>query len=240
MQPDRIRPHVRRLAAKEATTVNVYLLGIDGSDAEDLGEWKVGDYLGDMAKDLARELHECGQFDTDERGGSRKYRCVGRSADSTQVHQWAMRFSAATEGDAPSLDIDEASQAGLLAQVMRHQERQFTATMSSQERILRSLHEQLEVRDKRIAQLEKRELEVIEMYRNARLATAEDNGVERNADRVDRAIALITDKFLPAVGIQVGILPEGFKTDGDPDELKQTVIETEEKPDDVVTPPPSS
>ena len=240
MQPDRIQAQVRRLAAKEATIVNCYRLGIDGTDAEDLGEWKVGDYLGDLAGDLAVELHQCGQYDADEAGGARKYRCVGRDAEGIQVHQWAMRFTAAkTAEGGPTLELDEPSQAGLLAQVMRHQERQFTATMSSQERILRSLHEQLEIRDRRIAQLEKRELEVIEMFRAARLATVDDTSGERTANRIDKAITLITDKVLPAIGIQTGLLPEGFTVDGDPAELKQTVIDAtpEGDGDQVVTPP---
>lgn len=238
MQPDRILTHIRRLAAKEATYVSVYLLGIDGAQHDDLGEWKVADFLGDLAKDLAQELHDCGQFDTDERGGSRKYEVVARDAESTQVHKWAMRFTASEDTAGPSLELDEPSQAGLLAQVMRHQERQFTATMSSQERILRSLHEQLEVRDKRIAQLEKRELEVIEMYRTARLATDDDGSSERNSNRIDKVISLLTEKVLPAVGIQVGLLPEGFTPEGDPAELKQTVIEPE--PDDKAVEPPAS
>ena len=102
-----------------------------------------------------------------------------------------------------------------------------------------SLHNFALTRNRRIAQLEKRELEVIEMFRAARLATVDDTSGERTANRIDKAITLITDKVLPAIGIQTGLLPEGFTVDGDPAELKQTVIDAtpEGDGDQVVTPP---
>lgn len=253
MQPDRIASHARKLAAKRATRCTLYLVGIDDAEAEDLGDWQLSDYEGDLIKDLAAELADCAQSDVDERGGSRKYRVIGYDAEDTIAYKWQMRMTAEPQGDSsgnghadppPSLELDEPTAQGLLAQAMRHQERQFSVCMASQERIVRSLQAQLDARDRRIAQLEARELEVIETLRMLRLQSG-DPASERNADRIDRALTLITEKFLPAAGVQLGFLPEGFDPQKPIDALKQKLLEGDGDKsngagDDTVAPPPGA
>lgn len=249
MQPDRIASHARKLAAKRATRCSLYLVGIDDAEAEDLGDWQLSDYEGELIKDLATELADSAQADVDERGGSRKYRVIGYDAEDTIAYKWQMRMQAQPDQSSnghhndppPNLELDEPTAQGLLAQAMRHQERQFSVCMASQERIVRSLQAQLDARDRRIAQLESRELEVIETLRMLRLQGS-DPTAERNADRIDRALTLITEKFLPAAGVQLGFLPEGFDPQKPIDALKQKLLEQDERKangagDDTVAPP---
>ena len=234
MQPDRLITHARKLPIKGAIRVVLYLVGIDDAEAEPLGEWTVSDYEGDLLKDLATEIYQCAQFDVDERRGQRRYRVLANDDNEKEVYRWTMRMEAADDKSeaaantdkqgSPTMELDEPTAQGLLAQAMRHQERQFTVCMASQERIVRSLQDQLTSRDKRIQQLEGREVEVMETLRALRLNNLEGLGAERTADRIDKALTLLTEKFLPAAGIQLGILPEGFDTSKPLDQLKQVML----------------
>ncbi len=232
MQPDRILTHVRKLPGKHAVRVTVYVVGIDDSETEDIGSWSLSDYEGDQLKDLATELGQAAQFDVDERGGSRKYRGVAYTDDDQVAYKWQMRMQAERQDDdgdarrdpAPTLELDEPTAQGLLAQAMRHQERQFSVCMSSQERIIRSMQDQLVARDKRIEALERDQLAVIETLRALRLNNLEGVGSERTADRIDKTLQLLTEKFLPAAGIQLGFLPEGFDPQKSVEHLTQKLL----------------
>lgn len=233
MVPDRIVIHLRKASAKQGEALKCYSVGIDGQPAQCLGDWKLTEYTAEKLVDLATEVFQTAQFDVDESGGRRKYSVIAYDATGREAYQWAMQHVAdprvqAMQEHAPT-SVDETNEPtaqGLLAQTMRHLERTTQLMLQNSERVMRDMTQQLDARDKRIAQLERREFDVMELARELHSRIGEMGAEsERNADRIDKGLSLLFDKFLPAAGVQLGILPEGFSTNTDPATLTQTIIE---------------
>ncbi|MDH5644466.1 MAG: hypothetical protein OEZ01_00575 [Candidatus Heimdallarchaeota archaeon] len=233
MVPERIVIHLRKAASKRGETLKCFSVGIDGQPAQTLGDWKLTDYDAEKMSDLATEVFQCAQFDVDESGGRRKYLVIAYEGTGREAYQWAMmhvadpRVQAMQEHSSPTDgDVNEPTAQGLLAQTMRHLERTTQLMLQNSERVMRDMTQQLDSRDKRIAQLERREFDVMELARELHTRIGEMGAEsERNADRIDKGISLLFDKFLPAAGVQLGILPEGFSTDSDPATLTQTIVD---------------
>jgi hypothetical protein len=123
-------------------------------------------------------------------------------------------------------DIELASTTGLLGQLMRHNESdqksisgQFSAVFAAYEQLLAARDRIIEQRDKRIAELEARELKVHELFE--RLTTAEhERRIELlRIEQADKRAAFAQEKIdmlLPVLGSKVGTALLGPGKPGQP------------------------
>jgi hypothetical protein len=198
---------------------------MDGGELENLGEWQLADYKGELLAELGKEVHQAAQFHCDELRRQAKYRAIAYNEAGEQCHQFTMsQLPEPMEGEAPpaSMDLDEPSAAGLAAQAMRHQERQFSLIMPAYERIIRSLQEQLVHKDEVIAKMQKRDEKLSELAREMYERGPDQEAQEQRAQRIDRTLEVLIEKVLPAGLMEVGLLPSGFTVDGDTSKLETT------------------
>lgn len=238
MIPERITVHLRKVSPVEGTTVRLFALGMDGKEvAPHISEWDLGAYKRDTLPDLAHEIYQAAQFDCDEGTHPKKYRCLCLAKGDKQVHQWTMTQmpdpTARPAGDAgPGLQLEEPSVQGFAAMNMRHTERAMDLLLSGNEKTIRNLLAQNEQLSKRVAELERREADVMELARSVYERAGNEVSSERNAERLDKGLDLLT-RVAAAAGVQLGILPEGFDPTADAGAvkaLKQTPLNGKGEP----------
>jgi hypothetical protein len=128
--------------------------------------------------------------------------------------QTVIEVAGGRDVDERGVDIEHANSTGLLGQLMRHNESdqksisgQFSAVFAAYEQLLAARDRIIEQRDKRIAELEARELKVFEMYERLSAADHERNVEIHRLDQQDKRTEYAVQKLdllLPIIGSKVG------------------------------------
>jgi len=204
MQLDGVRRHTRKLAVRAATIVVLSRVERDGTHGEQVDAWELGDIA---PHDLAQEIWHAAQGDADEQGGitGRQFAVTAKNAAGDVVHKWRQRHMPESD-DAAASDFDgPVSPHEQLSMQLRHNEKQFALVIGGAEAASKRLMAENERLQHRIEQLERREFQVMEMYRD--LMTSADPGADERRERYERIFA-IAQTIIPQVAIQLGLLPE--------------------------------
>ncbi|MDA8001012.1 MAG: hypothetical protein MPL62_06935 [Alphaproteobacteria bacterium] len=225
MVPERIVVNLRKVSLAPGSKVALYALGMDGREQHPpLGEWDLEGYDRDGLSDLATEIFQTAQYDCDESRHQKKYKCIAVTKSGENLRQWPMTQTpdpqeVGTEGAAagPGLALEEPSLQGIAAMNMRHTERALNLLLSSQEQTIKNLLAQNERLQKRVTQLEARDIQVSETIRTM----YETNGQsEQQQELMANAFEIFT-KVVSAAGVQLGFLPEGFDPSAGGDAIAQ-------------------
>jgi hypothetical protein len=193
---------------------------LDGAEGEKLGAWTFADYEGkSKLKELGEEIFDAAQGQADEDGRSRKFKLViYNNEDDIVPGGFGMIQHAESEGVGTS--DDDASAEGIVRQSIRHTERMFELTHKANEQTMRVMADQIEVLTRRVIALEKRETQVTELARSLYEQGENSQQKELFYNRVDRSLGILAEDIMPAIGKELGILPENFKLGRDLDEYK--------------------
>lgn len=222
MIPERITVHLRKVSPVKGTKVRLFAMGVDGREVTPhMGEWDLDAYERDSLPDLSAEIFQTAQFDCDEGTHPKKYRAMAIGKGGDQLRQWTMTQMPdptarpeQAERQAAGLQLEEPSVQGFAAMNMRHTERAMDLLLTGNERTIRNLLAQNEQLAKRVLELEKREADVMELARSVYERAGNEVASERNAERLDKGLELLT-KVAAAAGVQLGILPQGFDPSAD-------------------------
>lgn len=215
--PARLRTQLRNAGRRKRVLIRVFALGFDGSDGEKLGEWELDEPTDERRDEVSGDIFATVQNDCDVRGVDCKYRCRMTGTDGEELKTWSMK-QRPDPAEAPGDDegpLDTPNASGLVALALRHSE-------SSVKLLLSNAHQTIRMQEQQIANLQReldrsrgRELEVMDLFRTLNARVTEDRDAERNGERLDRAVELIT-RFASAVGQELGALPKGFDVFAEP------------------------
>lgn len=235
MKPERLAYALKVVQRRRGCLVAAFHVKIDGADGDELQSWEVGELTDTRRIELAQEIFEAIQGDCDEAGRSKQYRLVVTApgnANGTAPKE-LKRMLVKQHPDPAALEAheqraagpggDDATAQGMVAQSMRHTERAMDLLLSSQEKVIRALHQQLEALSAEVQQLRKRETDVLDLARNVYARAGSEVESERSGERLDRGIELLA-RYASAIGIQMGVLPEGFSLERDLAALAQTPV----------------
>jgi len=177
---------------------------------------------------LAEEILGRAARDARHFRGEQSYVVAAGSDDSGEgMVTTTVSVAGGRDADERGLNIELANSAGLLSQLMRHNEcdqkaisGQFSAVFAAYDQLIAARDRIIDQRDRRIAELEARELKVFEMYEN--LSTSEHerhveiHRLEQQDKRTEYAVQKL-DLLLPVIGSKLGsrILGDG-KAGGQP------------------------
>lgn len=236
MKQHRLRVMLKAAGRRKVVCLRAFSLAVDGSDDVRLGEWELRDPNDERRDELATEIWQTVQADCDAKAMEQQYRVrMSGLPEGDEIKQWTMRQRPegdAVEGDAPQKEM-EATGAELTRMALSHANEAVKLLLSSQDKLIRGLQQQITMLQNELTAVRKRETDVLDLARGMMLAKNEARDDERAGERWDRGVEMIA-RYASAIGEELGVVPKGFdvtkaiagaKTESDADVV---VVEAEE------------
>lgn len=230
MKLERLAGQLRNGGRRKALVLRVFSQTVDGREGDRIVELEFdGTANATKRSELAAEALEAIQGDCDEAACTREYRGIIYDANDNELHRFGIKQTpdpaavAARREAIASGSGEEATVSGLLSQSIRHTERAMDLMLSSHEKTHKSMQLIIDMLGKQVTELQSREMQAMELARNALTATGMGPEQERNADRLDKGLDL-GFRYLAAFLIQNGLVPKGFGPETDLTKLRPTFL----------------